>query len=108
MTGRMILISKENNDRPTLENIRSITILPAVLKFFENTILHNLEKITNSNEFSKYQRGLTKNKSTLNNIKDILIEAKNLKEKKKETPTLVFFDFNKAYDRIFRTIQIEN
>ena len=35
MTGRMILISKENNDSPTLENIRPITILPAVVKFFE-------------------------------------------------------------------------
>ena len=99
---------RENKDYPSLENIRPITILPAVVKFFENTILHNLEKITNSNEFSNYQRGFTKNKSTLDNIKDILTEARNPKEKKKkETLTLVFFDFSKAYDTISLPILIE-
>ena len=109
MIGKLILISKESTDCPTLSNIRPITLLPAVIKYFENTIIHNLEKITNSKDFSKWQRGFMKYKSTLNNISDIIKEASKLKEGKKikESPMLVFFDFNKAYDSISRNLLLK-
>ena len=103
------LISKESIDCPTLSNIRPITVLYAVIKYFENTIIHNLEKTTNSKDLSKWQLGFMKFKSTLNNISDIIKEASKLKEEKKkmESPMLVFFDFNKAYDSISRNLLLK-
>ena len=74
--------SKENTNHPTIIDTRSISILPAVTKFFELTILHNLEILTSSKLMSKYQRGFTKGKSTIDNIKDLFSKLKLLKKNK--------------------------
>ena len=89
-----------------MKEMRPITVLPAVTKIFESTILHNLEKITESNEFSGTQRGFTKGKSTLDNISEVIKLATTFKLNKsqKDTPMLVFFDFNQAYDSISRSL----
>ena len=104
MIGRLILISKDKSETPTIENTRPITILPAITKFFESTILHNLERITASDKFCKNQRGFTKGKSTLDNIAEVLSIAKNIKSitTSKEGAAMVFFDFYKAYDSVPR------
>ena len=52
MRGKLILISKDKTDCPKIENTRPITILPAITKLFESSILHNLENITKS-DFSE-------------------------------------------------------
>ena len=104
MKGKLILLSKDKSDSPTIENTRPITILPAITKLFESSILYNLKNITKSILFCKNQRGFTKGKSTLDNIKDVLRLAKIMKMNKarQDCPTLVFFDFIKAYDTVPR------
>ena len=84
MIRKLILISKENNDCPSINNIRPITILPTITKFFECTIQHNLEKIAKGVEFIKTQSGFTKGKSTLDNIGDVLKMAIILKQNKQQ------------------------
>ena len=49
MRGKLIMISKEDSVWPKIENIRLITILHTVTKFFESSIIHNLENIILSN-----------------------------------------------------------
>ena len=83
--------------------------MPAITKFFECTIQHNLEKITKGVEFIKTQRDFTKGKSTLDNIGDVLKMAITLKKNKtaRDSPILVFFDFWKAYDSVSRPLLIK-
>ena len=109
MIGKLILISKENNDCPSINNIRPITIFPTITKFFECTIQHNLENIVKGVEFIKTQRGFAKGKSTLDNIGDVLKMAIILKKNKtaRDSPILVFFDFWKAYDSVSRPLLIK-
>ena len=103
MTGRLVLISKNNTETPPIDETRAITILPAITKFLETAIIHHFEKITKSDIFNKNQRGFTKGWSTLDNIKDVLAIANELKMKKtKNKPALLFFDFVKAYDSVPR------
>ena len=104
MIGRLILISKENTENPKIENTRPISVLPSLTKLFETSILHNLERFTTSANFSKNQRGFTKGKCTLDNIKDILTLSRTLRDRKnrKSKPSLIFFDFHKAYDSVPR------
>ena len=100
MKVRLILISKDKSDSPTIERTRPILILPAITKFFEYSSLHIFENIVQSNKFCKNQRGFTKEKSTLDNIKDVMSLAMNIKVNKltKDSPALMFFNFIKAYD----------
>ena len=101
--GRLILISKDNTKNPVINDTRPVTILPAITKFFETTILHNLEKATKSIIFNKNQRGFTKGKSILDNIRDVISIANELKRSKTtNSPALVFYDFIKAYDSVPR------
>ena len=85
--------------------------IPSITKIFEYSILHNLEKITLSSIFSKNQRGFTKGKSTLDNIRDIIQYAKELQIQRQQdiikTATIIFFDFEKAYDNVPRKILME-
>ena len=109
MKARFILISKDNTDHPTIIDTRPISILPAVTKFFELIIFHNLKTLTSIKLMSKYQRGFTKGKSTIDNIKDLLSISKLLKKDKttKDSPTIVFFDLCKAYDTVLRDLLIK-
>ena len=60
MNASLILISKNETNNPRIENTRPISILPPVTKLFELSILHNIEKATESQEFNKLQRGFMK------------------------------------------------
>ena len=75
---------------------------PCNYKILESSILYNLENITKSILFCKNQRSFSKEKSTFDNIKDVLRLAKIMKMNKtrQDCPTLVFFDFIKAYDTV--------
>ena len=110
MKARLILISKDNTDHLKIIDTRLISILPAVTKFFELIIFHNLKTLTSSKLISKYQRGFIKGKRTSDNIKDLLSISKLLKKDKttKDTPTIVFFDLCKSYDTVPRNLLIEN
>ena len=111
MIAKLILISKNNQEYTTINNIRPISILPTITKLFETSIIHNLEKITNSIIFNKNQRGFSKGKSTLHNLNDLICATRELKEKrrydKSTTAAIVFFDLTKAYDMVDRNILIE-
>ena len=108
MEGRLVLISKDKTDIPKIDDTRPITILPAITKIFETSILHNLEQVTTNPAFSKNQRGFTKGMSTSDNIKDVIKLARELRDYKikNDTPALVFFDFCKAYDSVPREIML--
>ena len=45
MWGKLLLISKEESNCPIIKNVRPIIVLSAVIKFFESSIIHNLEEI---------------------------------------------------------------
>ena len=104
MVSRLILISKTSNEYPEVKNTRPISILPSITKMFETSIMHNLEKVTNSPLFNKSQRGFIKGKSTMHNIQSLLSIAGKLQVKRKiernQTATIVFFDFTKAYNMV--------
>jgi hypothetical protein len=111
MRGRLILLSKDKSEFPTIDRTRPITVLPAITKLFESSILHNLEKSTNSTFFSKVQRGFMKGRSILHNINDLLRECKRLQTEritnKELTPWVVFFDRAKAYDWVPRNLMLQ-
>ena len=111
MNAKLILLSKDDSETPTIQKTRPISILPTITKLFESSILHNFEKITQSPIFSKNQRGFIRGKSTHNNIEDIIQIAKELQIKRKlgttKIATIIFFDFEKAYDNVPRNILIE-
>ena len=58
MEAKLILISKDNTEYPIIEETRPISILPTVTKIFELSILHHLEKATQTALFWRNQRGL--------------------------------------------------
>ena len=103
-SGKLILLSEDFTETPTIEDTRAITILPAVTKVFESTMLHNLETIVESRRFNKSQRGFRKKMSTLDNIRDVLKKARELRDYKspKDSPNIIFFNFCKAYDSVPR------
>ena len=103
-SGKLILLSKDNTETPTIDDTRAITILPAVTKVFESTILRNLETIVESRKFNKSQRWFRKKMSTLDNIRDVLKKARELRDYKspKDSLNITFFDFCKAYDSVPR------
>ena len=82
MEGRLVLISKDKTDIPKINDTRPITILPAITKIFETSILHNLEQVTTYPAYSKNQRGFTKGMSTPDNIKDVIKLARELRDNK--------------------------
>ena len=60
MVSRLILISKTSDEYPEVKNTRPISILPSITKMFETSIMHNLEKVTNSPLFKKAKEVLLK------------------------------------------------
>ena len=74
----------------------------------EISILHNLESLTKSQNFNENQRGFIKSKSTHLNINDVFTIAKRLQRgrttDRKSNPAIVFFDFEKAYDNVSRSL----
>ena len=72
MWGKLLLISNEESNCPIIENVRPITVLSTVTKFFESSKMHNLKEIVSNSSFSKAQRGFTNGKSIMDNKRDVL------------------------------------
>ena len=78
---------------------------------FELSILHHLEQATLNPKFNRYQRGFIKEKSTIHNINDLfsiwrVIQA-DKRRNRRNSPAIVFFDFEKAYDMVPRQLLIK-
>ena len=96
--AKLILISKENNKNPAIENTRPIAILPAITKAIEQSILPNFEKVAYTNGFlTENQRGFRPG----NHIADLIYLWKTA-QSDKEKKLLVFIDIKKAYDSVYR------
>ena len=68
-TARVIPLSKEATEFPTLGAIRTIAVLPAVSKVFEKVLLSRLQAlIISKNLVHPAQAGFSANKSTETNI----------------------------------------
>ena len=108
MPGRLILLNKENNKYPQIENTRPITILPAITKIFELSIMHNIEKwIYIDTLLNKNQRGFIKRMNTDINIQEVIEFGFKTRLKDKEIGNkgyLIFIDLHKAYDNVDRNI----
>ena len=111
MNARLVLFSKDDSETPPVNKTRPISILPTITKILETSIMYNLEKVTKGPMFWKWQRGFIKGKSTLDNIKDVIQCAKEQQKLRQnreiKTATIVFFDFEKAYNNVPRDILIE-
>ena len=105
MQSKLILISKEENNTPEIQNTRPIAILPSITKAFEVSIIGNIEDIEYTQGYiSLSQRRLTPNKSTTTNIQDLLkfcMQAK-IRRKSNMTCALIFLDLKRAYDNVNR------
>ena len=108
MEARLILISKDDTEYPEISKTRPISVLPTITKIFELSIFHYLEDAVKSILFCQNQRGFIKGWSTVNNISDLFQIAQTYRESKKlnkkETPSIIFFDFQKTYDSVQRSI----
>ena len=111
MKARLVLFSKEDNENQEINKTRPISILPSITKAFEYSIAHNFEKKVQQPYFDPAQRGFSKGKSTLHNINDLLTKMKEeifiRKNGQKHSATIIFFDFEKAYDSVPRKTLIQ-
>ena len=65
----MIPLSKESTEFPSFGNIKTIAVLPTLLKFFEKIILTRLKlNIDSLGGLHMSQNGFKEGRSTLNNI----------------------------------------
>ena len=105
MQSKLILISKEENSTPEIQNTRLIAILPSITKAFDLNIIGNIEDIAYTQGYiSQSQREFTPNKSTTINIQDLLklcMQAK-VRIKLNMTSALIFIDLKRAYDNVNR------
>ena len=108
MSGRLILLNKEHNKYPQIENTRPITILPAITKVFELSIMHNIEKwIYEDKLVNRNQRGFIKRMNTNINIQEVIEFGFWTRLRNKDTRNkgyLIFIDIHKAYDNVDRSI----
>ena len=108
MSGRLILLNKESNKYPQIENARPITILPAITKIFELSIMNNTEKwIYTDKLLNRNQRGSIKRMNADINIQEVIEFGFKTRLKNKEIGNkgyLIFIDLHKAYDNVDRNI----
>ena len=110
MMAKLILISKDETNTPTIDKVRPIGVLPAITKLFELSIINKLKKVFISPKFNNQQRGFMEGKSTRDNINDLLKFGRDIQKKRKEdktTAALVFFDLKNAYDTVPRDLLIK-
>ena len=60
MEAKLVLLSKDNSHYPPIEWTRPISILPAIAKIFELSIMNNLIKAIDLKLFNRHQRGFVK------------------------------------------------
>ena len=108
MSGRLILLNKEHNKYSQIENTRPITILPAITKVFELSIMHNIEKwIYEDKLLNRNQRGFIKRMNTNINIQEVIEFGFWTRLRNKDTRNkdyLIFIYIHKAYDNVDRSI----
>ena len=110
MAEKLILLNKEKNNHPLIENTRPITIIPSITKMFELSIIHNLEKwIYEDKLISWNQRGFVKGLGTQINIMEVINYGLLTREANKNTRLkgyFIFIDLKKAYDIVDKNILI--
>ena len=110
MARKLILLNKEKNNHPLIENTRPITILPSITKMLELSIIHNLEKWIYEDKLIIWnQRGLMKGLGTKINIMEVINYGLLIRETNKNTRLkgyFIFIDLKKAYDSVDRNILI--
>ena len=104
MEAKLVLLSKDNSHYPPIEWTRPISILPAITKIFELSIMNNLIKAIDSKLFNRHQRGFVKGGKTTENIIDLLKFGQNCQKDLKSKAAIVFFDIKTAYDSVVRDI----
>ena len=81
-TARIIALSQEGSKFPDVENIRTIAILPAMMKIYEKVVIKRLQAILKiAGDFHHSQGGFVEKRSTAQNIEallSIIKQGKNL------------------------------
>lgn len=78
-TARAIALSKEATPFPSIGQIRTIAITPAITKVFEKVIQYRLSQfVEEAGLIHPKQRGFRKEKSTLININELLLLLKEV------------------------------
>ena len=96
-TARLVLLSKDKSHYPPVGWTRPISILPAITKIFELSLMNNLTKIYDSKLFNKHQRGFIKGGKTTDNIIELLKFGVSCQQTpSKPKAAIVFFDIKKC------------
>lgn len=73
-TGRIFALSKDDTSFPELGNVRTISILPSIMKLYELVLLQFIkQEVAAKNLIPQNQRGFVESYSTYDNIIDLLL-----------------------------------
>ena len=100
MKARLVLLSKDGTNYPPIDKTRPISILPAITKLFELSILNKIYNVTESKQLNGHKSGFIRGSSTVRNIEDLpSYSTKYQKElySSKSIAAIVFFDLKNAY-----------
>ena len=98
--SKTLPIFKNRGSILDINNYRPITLTPAMYKLFMSIINDRLTKLfENNNIFHPNQNGFRKNRSTFNNIYNLIETIQDSKTNKKSLG-LCYLDLNKCYDSI--------
>lgn len=93
---------KDSSKSPNTNNFRPISLLNTISKILEKMINHRLiYELEKRNLIDDFQFGFRKSRSTVNNLTILESEVAKALQNKMVT-TAVFFDIQKAYDKIWR------
>lgn len=103
----IIPLIKDANKESCTNNFRPISLLNCIAKILEKMVNHRLMwELENHNLIDPNQSGFRKNRSTITNLLILEDDLSNAL-RKRLTTTAVFFDIEKAYDKLWRQSIIE-
>ena len=113
--ARVVPLSKEDSEFPSIGGIRTINILPGIFKIYEKAVLGKLKyELSATQPLHKCQAGFTEHRSTLDNIDELAVtmnearamafaERRRTKTISERTKVYVcFLDLKKAFDSVDR------
>ena len=104
ISGKIKILHKTNKTKSDINNYRPITLTSTIGKIFEK-ILNNYiySWVENNKVINKEQNGFRRNKSTHNNINDLIEDIQkslHKNQKSKQIPCLMI-DLQKAFDKVW-------